>query len=574
MLRSAWRRLGEPDAINWVTVVVVVVLQTCGSILSAQVDYSERLPTFLALRLLSILALCAVLGTGKVLLSLLPLDRAKPALTILVIIISVGVGSAVFDELLVTFGFATEHVFWRRFGIAVTGAVPAMIVTGILVGFAREIARHNRALSETVDTLSTARAEASRRIADRRQELVLSINAEIDRRIGRLDFTETPLSIAQLSALVDDLIRPLSYKLARDIPGEETAITPQAIRSIPWSLAVSRALATSPIRPLATPLWLVGISAPFLVGMFGWTGVVTAAALLGVVGALNYVAHAVWTALPDRLSVGARGAIFAAILGSQWYGSALLVTALTGFAMTDPIRLSAWAALYSLAAAPPALAAAVGSLHRESTAALHHASADLRRELATLNSAYRQQQKDIARVLHGPVQDAVSAAILRAKASPAAPHAPIHPAAFRRDMTSALRLLALPRGEAVDVRKMVEELSELWSGLVRIEFVASDAELAHLATDVNAAGAIADVVREACSNAIRHGSAQVIRVTVAVCPTTQTAQVQVENDGDALPRATTRGLGTRLFDELCTTWSRRQLDHRVLFAANIPVALP
>jgi signal transduction histidine kinase len=568
-----WARLGDPNAISWVTGAVVVVLQVCGSLLTSLVDYSDRFLLFLALRLIALVALCVVLAVGKWMLVHTARAGARPVIALVTFISAVAVGTAVFDTLLVAADFTDEQVFWRRFGVSVLGIVTAMVVTAVLVGSARDIARDNLALSETVAHLGDARANAGRRIAERYEQLVHTIETDVRAVVGPLETAGAAVTVEQMSALLDDVVRPLSLQLAREIESADVVASAPPSTRIPWSVAAGRALATSPFPRLAPSIWLAVITASFFVGAAGTRGAIGTVALFVVNLVLTGAARRVWPLIPARVPPIARVVIYLLALIPAWFASAVVLQTITGLELLTPILLAAWAVLYTVVASAVALVTSVGVMQHEVRTDLQHAAAELRREIVSLNSVYRQRQKAIARVLHGPVQEAVSVAIHRLGASPTADLDPSVTADLRRRLSEALDLMRTPQVAGINLAATIADLRDLWSEVVDIRFVATAHDRILIGHDIVANNALVELIREASGNAIRHARAEVIAIGVTVSRAGRLIYLRVENDGAPLATLASAGFGTHLFDDLCVDWSREQVGDQVVVTASIPLAI-
>ena len=110
-----------------------------------------------------------------------------------------------------------------------------------------------------------------------------------------------------------------------------------------------------------------------------------------------------------------------------------------------------------------------------------------------------------------------------------------------------------------------------WRGVADITVdVHPDAHVA-LESDPAAASILVDLVQEACSNAIRHGVARTLAITVTsddrvVC-------LELADDGAAFPDTpATDGLGKQFLRECAVTWSRSREGTRNRLTLAIPIS--
>jgi two-component sensor histidine kinase len=83
--------------------------------------------------------------------------------------------------------------------------------------------------------------------------------------------------------------------------------------------------------------------------------------------------------------------------------------------------------------------------------------------------------------------------------------------------------------------------------------------------------AVAEIIREACQNALRHGHATAIEVSIQAIAPNQTIAIGVENTGTPIAPEARRGLGSQLFDDLTLQWTRSATPTGTDFRAVLPV---
>ena len=118
---------------------------------------------------------------------------------------------------------------------------------------------------------------------------------------------------------------------------------------------------------------------------------------------------------------------------------------------------------------------------------------------------------------------------------------------------------------------MLVDLQERWSENVAITVSMDPDDEALIDKDATCAGILFEIVREATSNAIRHGDAHTIDVVISCAPAQRVAHVTVSNDGKPLPNSPVHGLGSRTMSELTVSWSRVQVKDTVFVDATIPL---
>lgn len=178
----------------------------------------------------------------------------------------------------------------------------------------------------------------------------------------------------------------------------------------------------------------------------------------------------------------------------------------------------------------------------------------------------------MSRVLHGPVQDAITSTLVRLQSSGTQLQDPKLAADLRARISSSLDLLSAPAYPDTDLRLLLDDLEELWSDTVTIHTECSDEDFELLHEHQTAAYTVSEVLREACSNAIRHGNAKHVSIRLDIAEDSRLVEIVVENDGAKLNPNAKLGLGSHLFDEVSLGWSRDQVGNLVRLTVRIPLS--
>jgi signal transduction histidine kinase len=105
----------------------------------------------------------------------------------------------------------------------------------------------------------------------------------------------------------------------------------------------------------------------------------------------------------------------------------------------------------------------------------------------------------------------------------------------------------------LDLNKAIEQLVDTWQGVCDIEFEIS-AELKEIAShDSGLALCVNEILKEAISNAVRHGDARNAKVEMKLIDG-DVVEVRVSNNGTPPRRDLRKGLGSALLDELSLAW--------------------
>ena len=187
--------------------------------------------------------------------------------------------------------------------------------------------------------------------------------------------------------------------------------------------------------------------------------------------------------------------------------------------------------------------------------------------LANLNQRIWVHRKNAAQLLHGSVQASLTAANVRLHQGGLTSSDLVR---VREDISRAINALTDSTTELIDLEEVVEELIDLWDGVCDIDVAISPEVVAKVNRDLTAVHCTNEFLKECINNAIKHGKATQIDIR-AMLTDNGAVEVQVENNGQAT-ELNQSGLGTRILDEITTSWHRLQTDQGTLVSGVIAVS--
>lgn len=564
-------RLGSPDAINWLSVVSVMVFQTCASLITSGVNYYPELVLFLSVRLGSLLVFVGVLICGHWLLT--KSSRPQPMITIASFLLGISASTAVFDWLLVATGLAEESFLARRIVLSVVGATVILIMVALIVTTAREYAATNRDLEDTIVRVEALGRGTSERIQKRRDDLVSQVRELITNQLDHIELAREQ-SKEVMQSLIDDVIRPLSHSLARETPaGPEPS--PSRGGPIPWRGVIRGTLTGNPFSPWAFSTAIGLIVATFLVLSFGLLGAVVTVGVFLVASVMNMALGVLWRLVPPSTPLWIRFVGVNLAVAPFLVFTVSFINWSTGFDLaSSPVRLSAWVILVVGTWWVAVLATNVFSQLKTTNRQLDTTLIYLKTELAAVNGLEHQLRTRFARVLHGPIQQAVASALRSITTSNGAVVLPDVISQTKRRISDALTDLDLDKPVPLDISRELEEVREVWEGSVTIEADVSDSARELLTIHHETAHTVLELVREACQNAITHGDAQAITIVIDNDDTGEEVHINVHNDGAQPPPTPEPGMGSALFDALTVSWSRTSTPEGVAVSGIVPLIKP
>lgn len=438
-------------------------------------------------------------------------------------------------------------------------------------------------INVTLDTVARGRAQRERDIdalvraemarleevevaRDLREEIRVGVvdaldplRLRVDAALHGLEAGGSLVSPALASELRDGAeasVRPLS----RDLWGQAAARYPR----IPWERVIGQTIRTQPLRPLVLAMAsLMGDGIFIITAMSPGAAIpfvaVTTAAVVALSAAANALMrrwprqHALWFLLggASLLAVG----LGALVYRNRVWGQDITVA-----------TVMAWAVL---SVATIVVTSGFGSWRSETNAVRAAFRAEVDSEFIAAR-VHGQQLADIARdaarVLHGSVQSrlvACAMAIDRASGSGDREGLLVALAAAREALEEPLPERGGIAGSIADeVTRKVSLWGDACDFTIDVDSAVSTSGVEPLI--------VGRVVEEGLTNAIRHGQATAISVSVGV---ESAGVVIVVADDGVGPGAVTAGLGSALLDQATGgAWSLQRVGERTVLRAHVPAS--
>ncbi|MFM6980384.1 MAG: hypothetical protein ACKOWE_03155 [Micrococcales bacterium] len=199
------------------------------------------------------------------------------------------------------------------------------------------------------------------------------------------------------------------------------------------------------------------------------------------------------------------------------------------------------------------LASAVSNDFRTQTRNLRAVHAELEWAIARANLLAWYNRGEIARMLHGPIQNSLHATLIRLKHSK--PEAIVDTVIqeLRDRITLSANSLSASTINARKVHETLDAMVDLWAGIANIKYSVDERTVLTLQQDFAAAAIIFDLCNEVCSNAIRHGKAT--EVTISICTGDRVVIVDIVNNSFSQNEKGPSGLGSKLLESCSITWN-------------------
>jgi signal transduction histidine kinase len=190
---------------------------------------------------------------------------------------------------------------------------------------------------------------------------------------------------------------------------------------------------------------------------------------------------------------------------------------------------------------------------KETSEIISKANADLDWKLARTNEIQLFNDRVISATLHGKAQAALAAAALRLQQA-ISDGSNVEQAAelARLEAERVLSLVTKTEPVIEPLAGGLRELAQLWQGVCEITWDETKPVFTQIEDDPVCARLCAEIIIELCTNAIKHGKAKLIVVSLLLVDD-RVLSITVSNDGGGLTKVTD-GFGSRLLEQSCLSW--------------------
>lgn len=471
------------------------------------------------------------------------------------------------------FGMLEEPLWSFRFFGGFTLGAGIFLFAGLALGARTEHTAVMAQLTAVQNSLLALRNSSKARLAEANEALAKNARDLLLPKLDQLlalvrNYSASGAAVGSLRELIQNDVRPLSDALSST--AIEMAENPLMLTEVPkrYDLFKPRVELRGLIRPNAAAI------------SNGLGGLLLAYAIMGAprsngVLYLSVVswalAWAVKLAIPAGLKVSRRTAIWALVA----LGSAMFVPMYL-FALTEVEESNEpWLLLVLLPSSLVSLMlfAFSESLDRDRVAV--RAVIEAENQQLAHDQALFEQQLWLGRrawqfVIHGTVQSALTAALTRLQSSPEPEQYVLNRVV--EDIERARKALTSSPTRTIDLPDSINQLQATWRGICEIRTNISDRASRALQKNNDACQCVNEIIKEAVSNAIRHGEAKAVTIDIERQDDFN-LEITVSNDGIPLLAQNQLGVGSRLIEELTTDWSltSNKASGLTVFKANLPL---
>jgi hypothetical protein len=413
-----------------------------------------------------------------------------------------------------------------------------------------EQARLRELVEATGESLTQAESELRGRASDLLEPTISEIRVLLQ---GGLSDAEARDVSARITEVVNEVVRPTSRELAASPTFVLRALDPQQPAVFKWlsdRLDVTRAIRPGLIMVLG---WLIITPGIAIVGpdwrVLGASFLASLSIVLVLLGV-----KAIWPRRFRRMPAALGLGILAFIYVMSIWATQLIVQQVGNSAAGQ----AAWSAmswrglaLWGVLAFLVSVLAMLDEHGRQNRASLAELNVELEEVLARLRREAWLLHRTVALAVHGPVQSALVSTAMRLSASDRTEDS-INDA--RRRLDEALTAIEHDHHEVPSINDALADLTGLWTPVVQIKADVWPSAESRLAGNTGLRRCVIEICREAASNAIRHGRATALDISLIGMG--ETIVIRVSDDGDGVPSESIAGLGEAMLDDTCLRWSR------------------
>ena len=193
---------------------------------------------------------------------------------------------------------------------------------------------------------------------------------------------------------------------------------------------------------------------------------------------------------------------------------------------------------------------------------------ELQKEVALFEQKLALEKRAWSRLIHGEVQSALTAAVTRLQLSDKLE--PYQLEMVKQDLTRAKDNLTNPPTQDTKFTQAFSEIVLTWKSICHIEADISARAQRALDQNHDTRTVTNEIIKEAVSNAVRHGQAKTVKVKLDRIQD-DILNIEIQNDGFKTLNPNP-GLGSQMFDELTLNWSLQTINNKTTLRAEVPIS--
>lgn len=498
------------------------------------------------------------------------LDRLKPGLVpslTLTILVIIGLSRGfLFENWLFAWDISTVKDTSLRMQTSVINTVSSFSVGIIATAYSRMHQVKNAQLLNELDRLEEIKATSLARIKAINNDAIEGIKTELEKYTKSMHGRSINEVLEILRTMIDSVVQPLSRQLAAQENNWHPPTSREVKIQVNWIQAFKSGLNPGKIHFVLVPLLMI-LSAlptviensPSLLDYFYITLVYSVAILAGKLitfvfanGSVNLSLYLVAT-----LTAGFLMGVSALPMTQDYespYGFLILST------LTFPVTSSFISMLFN---ANDQLTIASKKLTQ--------ATQELEWNVARIREAQHQNQRNLARALHGSVQAKLASAYLELeKIDQEKFENPERINQLLAEIQDSIMAINTKQPEHEDLLRLIAKTKENWVSVAAVTSQIPDLEL--IQQDVLCVVALIDVIPELVFNAIKHGKATAIEISIKL-KDMRIVELTVKDNGVNELIELGSGLGTRIMNESAISWKHERVSGYTVTSAEFAYSL-
>jgi signal transduction histidine kinase len=500
----------------------------------------------------------------------------KPGKTLIIFAIGAISRSLAVGQISVMLDLASDPEFlYRAFAGALLGTL-TLSVTALIAAILKEHDLTQAELASEREALIQARNSAQQLVEQQRLEIQQIVQENIEpavleisqnlKGISTKDSAGLKASANKISELIETKLRPLSVSLHKEqkieIPRLSAVAKKPSLIALPEMLTLRNV-----VSPMAIYLVLV---VPNTTGASQYLGYISLPVVL-----LAYAPLAIILSIFVRLPISNRPirtglgfAILSLVLAIAWT-PAIIILRWLDIDIIDRFGLVPTATLGTIIVGLLLTYSVVVDNKRISyESELRDANQELNLELNRTSQLIWHVRQRAAQTLHGSVQASLTAANMRILGADAVDEELLEK--VRQDLVRATESLTDLDGPTIDLQTSISDLIQLWQGVCEVKVSVDEDLLAAISANQVTSHCINEIVKEGVSNAIRHGRAKYVEISILE-ESADSIRIEISNDGVS-NFSERQGVGSQMLDEITMRWSRDAVDGQVRVVAQVALA--
>jgi two-component sensor histidine kinase len=561
-MRSLFLRLGRPSATSNVTLLWVFLLVNLGTLLPGSRGLGTPVSALVVPSLVSAAVFVVILLALRHPLHRVSRPEVRSIATLMVIVIAWIIRSLVFSLMLNQVGEA--QIVRTVMGILFICFI--MLIVSELIDRRNS---HKLLLDDLADrrmNLLLSQATFSERLSQAKSELDQTIRDTMEPSYSMLDLAFSVNRGAnkdiQPAQLLHDILKLSIRPALTDLSASNVAVTDESQRTQFTSIDASRetrridipdcirpALMVLPIRIFTFIVYLSFTS--FVSALSGFIALLMTWPILALV-------RRYWPSnvreLPVLSAIPTLTFVFLVAFGSPLFLMIALIPASRFFFKSYTGVFSILSVFFAVGIAWCIAAVQIVERRRRLVEQeLRDTNEDMQISISQMRQELWYYRRNMMWIIHGPVQSALISAALKLEAPVALDETQMRD--LRNDIDAAYATLDSGGIEDPDFIDFLSSLRQLWRGLCEISVNDLGETITRIDESPSTAAAVIEIVREAVGNAVRHGSATTVSITID-SEDERLLKVVIVDNGSGIADDAIAGLGSELFDSLTFRWSR------------------